>query len=268
MISGLTGISRYDTVVACSSVASTKGAGEFQQKAVEQAPNASVLDAISKRSNTPLPQRKKATDEDIAELAEKYNPVRMSQKEYDAFLGDLMDRGIIAEEDLGRLGYLGLFACGIDDGSGEPQITVYDTPTVGDMKGLGVPYYDPEVTDPVKWFNTGNRLAYAKYMARQKPSSASSQTAFDFAADTYSAFSTVADILQAMQSQRGDEIPDCDPREVNGLKGDLLAQVKDMALWRLTFSGSLTGVNLTGTIFDPFAAMADILDAQQNRHDD
>ena len=83
-----------------------------------------------------------------------------------------------------------------------------------------------------------------------------------------SAFSTVADILQAMQSQRGDEIPDYDPMELSGLKGDLLAQVMDMALWRPTFGGSLAGINLTGTILDPFAAMADILDAQQNRHDD
>ena len=50
--------------------------------------------------------------EDIKALAEKYNVSDMTQEEYDAFLDDLYERGLLTEEDLTALGhseYKGMF---------------------------------------------------------------------------------------------------------------------------------------------------------------
>lgn len=43
--------------------------------------------------------------EDIKALAEKYNVSDMTQEEYDAFLDDLYERGLLTEEDLTDLGH-------------------------------------------------------------------------------------------------------------------------------------------------------------------
>ena len=58
------------------------------------------------------PPRKTATAADIAELAAKYRPTRMSQREYDSFLEDLADKGILNQNDLEVLGYRGLTVIG------------------------------------------------------------------------------------------------------------------------------------------------------------
>ncbi len=58
------------------------------------------------------PPRKTATAADIAELAAKYRPTSMSQREYDSFLEDLADKGILNQNDLEVLGYRGLIVIG------------------------------------------------------------------------------------------------------------------------------------------------------------
>lgn len=56
------------------------------------------------RRNAP---RKALTKDDIAALAAQYNPGKMSQEEYDAFLEDLVERGVLSKQELVRLGYKG-----------------------------------------------------------------------------------------------------------------------------------------------------------------
>lgn len=58
------------------------------------------------------PPRKTATAADIAELAAKYRPTGMSQREYDSFLEDLVDKGILHKNDIDVLGYRGCIVIG------------------------------------------------------------------------------------------------------------------------------------------------------------
>ena len=72
-----------------------------------------VLGAREKNEARPeAPPRKTLTKEEIAALAAQYNPGKMTQAEYDAFLEDLVAQGVLSKEELGRLGYQGYAVVG------------------------------------------------------------------------------------------------------------------------------------------------------------
>lgn len=54
------------------------------------------------------PPRAKLTDEDIKELAQKYNPASMTRDQYDSFLEDLSAKGVLTKDEMGYLGYKGM----------------------------------------------------------------------------------------------------------------------------------------------------------------
>lgn len=74
--------------------------------------NDTLLDAIaSGKSDTYEPEpttRKKLTDREFAELADKYDPRNMTQDQYDAFLDELVEKGVLTRGDTTWLGYNGL----------------------------------------------------------------------------------------------------------------------------------------------------------------
>ena len=88
-----------------------KGAMNFGD-AIQKARDTSKTDASQSRNyDTYEPEtitRKKLTDQEIAELAEKYDPHNMTQDQYDAFLDELVEKGALTRSDtswLGRGGY-------------------------------------------------------------------------------------------------------------------------------------------------------------------
>lgn len=54
------------------------------------------------------PSRAKLTDDDIKELAQKYNPASMTRDQYDYFLEDLSAKGVLTRDEMGYLGYKGM----------------------------------------------------------------------------------------------------------------------------------------------------------------
>ena len=54
--------------------------------------------------------RAELTDEELAELAEKFNPSDMTQEEYDEFLETLVDKKVLTRQEIERAGYHGLVA--------------------------------------------------------------------------------------------------------------------------------------------------------------
>lgn len=77
-----------------------------------------LLDAIDSGKNDargPEPAtRKKLTDRELAELADKYDPHNMTQDQYDAFLDELVEKGVLTRGDTTWLGRHGLVRLDVD----------------------------------------------------------------------------------------------------------------------------------------------------------
>ena len=60
--------------------------------------------------------RRELTEEEIGELAEKYDPSSMTQEEYDALLEELVEKGVLKKSEMTCLGYRGMVVLGKLDG--------------------------------------------------------------------------------------------------------------------------------------------------------
>ena len=58
--------------------------------------------------NDPSFERAELTEEELASLAEKFDPHKMTQKEYDECLETLVDKNVITKQEMQRAGYKGL----------------------------------------------------------------------------------------------------------------------------------------------------------------
>ena len=141
-------------------------------------------------------------NEIAARLAEKYDPSNMTQEEYDSFLDDLVEEGILSKNQLGQLGYHGMMVVGslAEGGTG--------------MNYFGASVADSNNPDWSTYFSRygfaftlqdtkGDALAYAKLMSLWKPA-AGPDGWLNFAEKQCDSFSVMANILEAMQCQRKD----------------------------------------------------------------
>lgn len=138
---------------------------------------------------------KKASEQDVAELAAAFDPLHMTQEEYDAFLEELAERGILSEDDLGQLGYHGMYVVGTLDlvGSG----------------GIVASILASNSSDPIGWCaqpgltqTNGNALAMARIMASWEPVSAGSEELLAFARRGFAACTVMAEVLTRMDAKR------------------------------------------------------------------
>ena len=99
--------------------------------------NDTLMDAIdSGKNDVRDPEsaaRKKLTDQELAELADKYDPRNMTQDQYDAFLDELVEKGVLTRGDTTWLGHHGLVRLDIDPedfvtGKGGAFVINGDTP--------------------------------------------------------------------------------------------------------------------------------------------
>lgn len=83
--------------------------------------NASKSGATQSRNcdtyESETPVRTKLSDQEIAELAGKYDPRNMTQEQYDTFLDDLIDKGALSRFDAMRLGHHGWRILDINPGA-------------------------------------------------------------------------------------------------------------------------------------------------------
>ncbi len=146
-------------------------------------------------------ERRKLTSEELsklaAELGKKYDPSSMTQEELDSFMDDLVEEGLLSKDELGALGYHGIVVVGNVLDGGVAGCQVYETSNpewdiyfgrygyVGSLQECG-----------------GDALAYTKLMSFFKNPSGSD--AFVKRAQTqHDGYKIMADILEAMQRQRG-----------------------------------------------------------------
>ncbi len=145
------------------------------------------------------PARKTPSRAELAELAAKYNPRRMTEAEYDSFLEDLVDKGILSKSDLGHLGYRGMVVLGPEsEGAHSWGVTSrWDVSgmSLSQLRGLaGV----ASLADA-----GGDALTMAKLLSLQKPCAATSPEALAFAQESADAYRALAEALEAVQARRG-----------------------------------------------------------------
>jgi len=143
------------------------------------------------------PPRKTLTKEEIAALAAQYNPGKMTQAEYDAFLEDLVERGVLSKQELTRLGYKGYTVVGS---------AAFDSMGFGAGSVSWAAVQDLPGQNPFNLYHSlldanGDVLAWAKVEAILNHSS-ESPTHLNFLKGTQDAFQAMLEVLEAMQIQR------------------------------------------------------------------
>lgn len=146
--------------------------------------------------------RAELTQEDIKELAAKYAPDDMTQEEYDAFLDDLIEKGVMEKEDLKYIDYRGdLIPNGqfVRVSSADPSLweegggLICVSSWTGDFR----PSYTAFDARP----DSANVLAWAKEISLWKPHGPFGSLS-DAANRRYDIYTTLAKALDAMQRQR------------------------------------------------------------------
>lgn len=156
-----------------------------------------ALAAARKEEPAETPPRKTLTRDEIAALAAQYNPGKMSQEEYDAFLEDLVERGVLSKQELTRLGYKGYTVVGS---------AAFDSMGfgAGSMSYVSTQYLPGQ--NPFNLYHSlldagGDVLAWAKVQAILNHCS-DSPAQLDFLKGTQDAFQAMLEVLEAMQSER------------------------------------------------------------------
>lgn len=152
-------------------------------------------------------ERKKLTKDELTELASdlssRYDPTNMTQEQYDSFLFELVDHGILSENDLGPMGLHGL----VSVGSFAPGGMCATDGFFGGVCRINTetlhndPYYQKYGLAYSLFDTKGNVLAYAKLMAYQIPANGDAGW-MRFAEKRQHSFEAMADVLDAMQKHR------------------------------------------------------------------
>lgn len=151
-------------------------------------------------------ERRELTKDEIKELAtrlaEKYDPSNMTQEEYDSFLDDLVEEGILSRNQLGQLGYHGFVVLGsLKDATISEMGGVY-MHSENIMTHHNNPYYQRYGYAMSLSDTNGDALAYASLMSLLHPGSGSSTYFQNYAEKRQSNFEAMAEVLEAMQRQR------------------------------------------------------------------
>lgn len=145
------------------------------------------------------PARRTPSREDLAELAAKYNPRRMTQAEYDSFLENLVDKGILSKGDLDHLGYRGMVVLGPEsEGAYSWGVT-----SRWDVSGMSLSQLRGFTGVASLADAGGDALTMARLLACQKPCAATSPEALAFAQESADAYRALAEALEAVQARRG-----------------------------------------------------------------
>lgn len=162
-----------------------------------------VRAAREKRQTEAGPQkdvtRRPLSELDIKELAARYDPTNMTQKEYDSLLEDLIGKGALTKGDMSYLDYRGdLVPNGELVCVGHWDI-LKDGPLRGSMGSALVWTGSTPPAPAISYRPTGaNVLAWAKEMSLWKPVGASNSL-LDANNRRHDIFCVLADTLSAMQ---------------------------------------------------------------------
>lgn len=170
--------SSYDRAFAGRKI--QNGSGTSFQEALLAQTDTCEIRCADKSTVSEYFQRATLTSENISDLAAKYGK-NMSDEQYDAFLEELVDRGVLTNDDIWYLGYKGcimypagsLCPCYRSDEYGNPLADAY-----------------------------GNSLELVKMMSQYVPKSLQNAGLFLYAQDFHhEPFATLADVLGRMDAQ-------------------------------------------------------------------
>ena len=138
------------------------------------------IKCVDKNTVSEYFQRATLTSEDISDLAAKYGK-NMSSEKYDAFLEDLVDRGVLTNDEIWYLGYRGCLI------------------TPAGMTSLC--YRCDEYGNPLE-DAYGNSLEWTKTMSLYVPKSLQTAGLFLFAQNFHhESFTALADVMGRMDAQ-------------------------------------------------------------------
>lgn len=91
--------------------------GIYWGKEFEEKLRSTIAQTAAKQTEAAqnAPPRAKLTDDDIKELASKYNPGSMTRDEYDSFLEELVDKGVLTHQEIQYMGYKGMVYLDLSD---------------------------------------------------------------------------------------------------------------------------------------------------------
>ena len=170
--------SRHERAFASRKISSGSGLG-FQETLLAQTDQCEIKH-VDKNAVSEYFQRTTLTGGDISDLAAKYGK-DMSSEKYDAFLEELVDRGVLTNDEIWYLGYKGCLitpagmtsACYRCDEYGNPLEDAY-----------------------------GNSLEWTKTMSLYVPKSLQTAGLFLYAQNFHhESFTTLADVLGRMDAQ-------------------------------------------------------------------
>jgi len=160
--------------------------GIYWGKEFEQKMRSTIAQAAQRQAEAAknAPPRTKLTDAEIKELASKYNPSSMSRAEYDSFLEELEDKGVLTHQELQYMGYKGIVVLDLTDHSGLKLTPVQINPndpmaqkwmyggyalTNGLSRINGSPEHEEDLTLSAKLYDmftpTEKKAAYSYYGA-------------------------------------------------------------------------------------------------------
>ena len=169
--------SSYERAFASRKIPDGSGS-DFQKKLLAQTDKCEIK-CVDKNKVAEDFQRATLTGEDISDLAAKYGK-DMSDKKYDAFLEELVDRGVLTNDEIWYLGYKGCIISLAVEGV--------------------VCYRCDEYGNPLE-DAYGNSLEWTKTMSQYVPKSLQSAGLFLHAQNFHhEAFTTLADVLGRMDA--------------------------------------------------------------------
>ena len=172
--------SSYERALALAGRKIPNGSGSGFQEALLAQTDKCEIKCVDRNTVSEYFQQATLTGKDISDLASKYGK-NMSSQEYDAFLEELVDRGVLTNHDILYLGYKGCIMSPIVEGV--------------------VCYRCDEFGNPLEDAYS-NSLDWTKTMSQYIPKSLQNAGLFIHAKNFHhEAFATLADVLGRMDAQ-------------------------------------------------------------------
>ena len=178
---------------------------EWERQFVPEKPKPDPSKAPGKYDSNDTFERRELTKQELNELAaglaRKYDPSHMTQEEYDSFLDDLVEEGILSRNQLGQLGYHGFVVLGCSPEEMKSGWGGFCSRSEDITTHHNNPYYQRYGYAMSLSDTKGDALAYASLMSLIHPGSGSASFR-DYIAKQQSNYEAMANVLEAMQRQR------------------------------------------------------------------
>lgn len=176
---------------------SSKPADELVEETEEEK---AKIDAVEEAATEKLyldsERRQNLSEDDLMNLAKKYDPNNMSRGQYDQFLEDMVRLDVATESIIERIGYQGLTANGED----ETQI-----PYISEVPNAPIRQQSPVDSDIEGWLK--NRALWKPGITREAARRAGLENQYEQIIQEEKTLSNIAEILADVKRQRYPGVP-------------------------------------------------------------